>query len=178
MEITELKHLTTCIDSSNSNRCIDGKHHLFVFSLNTINAVFEVFYKNEDTPYKVKQVTGVSRRVTYDEFYRLNAACRIRLNQEVNNNLSKVLSYVKIAKIVADEVQCNSFEEFLAVAVKLHASTNENDAHYHLSDMLLWDMGLVETGDDEIEVIIDNIIRKVRSKDRLLEGNKYLTQQS
>lgn len=176
MQITELKHLSTCIDLNNGNQCVDGKHHLFVFSLKTGNAGFEVFYKNEDMPYKVKQVAGVSRRVTDAEFSRLNALCRIRLSQEVNNNLILIPEYVHIAKIIASELQATGFEDFLEVAVKLRASTNENDAHFHLSNMLLWEMELVEMGDDETDVLIDSIIHKLRCSDRPSEWNKYFRQ--
>lgn len=198
MEITKLKHLTTCIDSSNSNQCIDGKHHIFVFSLKTDSASFEIFYKNEDTPFKVKQIAGVGRRLMDAELSRVNSVCCVMLEEVVNHNLSLVPEYVQIAKIIADELNHNGFGDFLQVAAKLHNSftkveaphnrsnpgfvytrqNNENDAYHHLSEMFLWDIELLDASEDEVEAVINNIIKRALYKKSVFNGRKYLIQES
>lgn len=159
MQITELKHLTMSSRVSTDKGCLDEKHHAFVFLLKNKKSLFEIYYKNSDTPYKVKQVSGVNRRVTDDEFAMVGASCRVRLNQEVNKSLVCNPIYVKIANKVSNHLGFGDFEDFLGVAVKLCDSTTESEMHYHLSEMFLWDVEILDSND--LGTLIDIIIQDV-----------------
>lgn len=160
MQITELRHLCTSNRIGVNSGCLDDKHHLLVFSLKSGGACYEIFYKNSDTPYKVKQVAGVRRSVTDDEFFAVGMVCASRLTKEVHKNLAVVSDYVSIASIIADELGFDDADDFLSMAVLMHRSSNTAEMHHHLSEMLLWEMQSTTPDDAQDDEIIDNIIER------------------
>lgn len=161
MQITELKHFEVGSGLGSYEGCLDNKHHAFVFLLKSTNDAFEIYYKNSAIPYKVKQTSGASRRVTDDEFSCVNGSCEARLNQEINKCLIRTIEYVETAKVVAKHLEVDDFEDYLSVAVRLCNSSTEGEMYYHLSEVLLWDMEVADL--ENSESAIENIIQDIWS---------------
>lgn len=136
MKISLMKHLKTVNPSHLKLGCADGNHHLVVVTVESSDAFFQVFYKNQDTPYKVKQTSGGKRDLTEQEFEASNQFCHDLLLDDIQETLSKVEIYNELARLIDAHTGHVSYKHNLLIAVKVHKSDSYNEMHYHLSNMI------------------------------------------
>jgi len=136
MKVSLIKHLKTINSTDLKSGCADGQHHLVVIGIESSDASFHVFYKNQDTPYKVKQISGCNRGITDLEFEASNNECHEILLSSIEEALSQVAIYQEIAKLIDTHAGSIDRKHHLLAAVKIHKSDNYNEMHYHLSNMI------------------------------------------
>ncbi|MGP9666533.1 hypothetical protein [Psychrobacter sp. AOP31-A1-22] len=163
MKISLIKHFRNISPGHLKLGCADGCHHLVVVGVESSDASFNVFYKNQDTPYKVKQLSGSTRDLTEEEFESSNSYCHEVLLSTIEKTLAKVDIYQEIADLIESYTGVVNRRHNLLLAVKVYMSDSHNEMHYHLTNML-------QTTDEVIENIIKAVCFKIPN-DRLVRYN-------
>ena len=160
MNISLIKHLKTVNPNHLKLGCADGCHHLVVVGVESSDASFHVFYKDQDTPYKVKQISGNKRDLTEEEFESSNSYCHDVLLDAIEKTLSKVEAYRELADLIGAHTGNANCKHNLLLAVKIYKSDSDNEMYYHLSNMT-----------QATENVIENIIK---SSNDMIRGERFV----